>query len=65
MVTFNQRFAAFLTAVLASTPPLVTGRPNRRRLPKHKGGEAWLHPTKGWRGDGTYPRGTNKRRIKT
>lgn len=24
----------------------------------------YLHPTKGWRGEGTFPRGTNKRRIR-
>lgn len=32
-----------------------------RRMFGHS--EPHLHPTKGWRGDGVKPRGTNKRRV--
>lgn len=52
-----EALARFLTV---SGPPEPA--PPVRKRPRE--GRPYLHPTKGWRGDRTFPRGTNKRRIR-
>jgi hypothetical protein len=41
-------------------PPLHFAAPLTER---ERRGKPWLHPTKGFRGPGTRPAGTNRRRI--
>lgn len=45
------------TLMGAAPPPALTFPPRERLKPKPT-----LHPTKGWRGPGTYYRGANRRR---
>lgn len=55
---FLRKMAKFIIAQSVMIPPAPIGHRTLREIP-------YLHPTKGWRGIGTRPRGTNLRRVRT
>lgn len=55
--------ASIMAMGAAIAPPPLPRSEHGRRRTQYGRSRAWLHPTKGWRGDGVKPRGTNKRRV--
>lgn len=56
--------ASAIVAAVHGLMPLTAPPLPRQRRAQPSCGKVWLHPTKGWRGDGVKPRGTNKRRTR-
>jgi hypothetical protein len=56
---------AALAILMAGAPTFDLPAVSRPQSKRGGGDDSrpYLHPTKGWRGDRTFPRGTNRRRM--